>query len=207
MRGSPSALRLVLLVAAGVASGYLWRLALEPPHTSASPEAAPIVAPVPTVTVAPERSGGRPERSVAAGRRRGAGPATQRASGRRAASSPAPGRRGHVTRGGQDGASGGGTAPPAKPKPSPAPKPNPPSPTPPAPAPKPPAPQPPTPTPTAPPPPTPQTPTPTPPLPPAPAAPPAAPPADSSGSADRSRPGWGHGDDNHDHGGPPGHKP
>src|SRR4051812_38147734 len=56
MRGSPGALRISLLVCAGVASGYLWRAALEAPPGAISEALAPglpLARPVPAQVVTP----------------------------------------------------------------------------------------------------------------------------------------------------------
>jgi len=189
VRISFDALRLCLLVAAGVTSGYLWRAAFE----SSSPEDVRVAAkpriiepaPAPPVVRIPPRHLVRPSRPTAA-----------HLVVRRTVAEPA--RR----------ASTGLTSTPVTSTPTPTPTPSP-KPT-----------QTPTPSPTP-------TPTPTPTLPPAsqaprtapsiqtttpavssptPAAapqPPAAPPpTTSTTSEDESRPGWGKGDENHDHSGP-----
>jgi len=191
VRISFDALRLCLLVAAGVTSGYLWRAAFE----SSSPEDVRVAAkpriiepaPAPPVVRIPPRHLVRPSRPTAA-----------HLVVRRTVAEPA--RR----------ASTGLTSTPVTSTPTPTPTPSP-KPT-----------QTPTPSPTPSP-----TPTPTPTLPPAsqaprtapsiqtttpavssptPAAapqPPAAPPpTTSTTSEDESRPGWGKGDENHDHSGP-----
>ena len=185
VRISFDALRLCLLVAAGVTSGYLWRAAFE----SSSPEDVRVAAkpriiepaPAPPVVRIPPRHLVRPSRPTAA-----------HLVVRRTVAEPA--RRGST----------GLTSTPVTSTPTPSPKPT----------------QTPTPSPTP-------TPTPTPTLPPAsqaprtapsiqtttpavssptPAAapqPPAAPPpTTSTTSEDESRPGWGKGDENHDHSGP-----
>ena len=187
VRISFDALRLCLLVAAGVTSGYLWRAAFE----SSSPEDVRVAAkpriiepaPAPPVVRIPPRHLVRPSRPTAA-----------HLVVRRTVAEPA--RRGST----------GLTSTPVTSTPTPSATP--------------------TPTPTPTPSPTP-TPTPTPTLPPAsqaprtapsiqtttpavssptPAAapqPPAAPPpTTSTTSEDESRPGWGKGDENHDHSGP-----
>ena len=176
VRISTDALRLSALVAAGVASGYLWRAAFEP----AQPEVRALAPSVnlvgkpnerqTTVRIpAPHATAHR--RSPA--RRHVVHPHVVRSTARSAApvtTRPAPGRSG----------------PPRKPSPKPPPEPTP-------------APPVSTPTVTAapaqPPPPATSVPvasgTPTP------------PPAETE--SDRERPGWGHGDKHHDHGGPPGH--
>jgi hypothetical protein len=181
VRISFDALRLCLLVAAGVTSGYLWRAAFE----SSSPEerlaATPRViqpAPAPPVVrIPPSRVTSRERPAVVHHVLR-----------------PTPARQ--VARG-----SATLISRPAATPPKPQPESNPPTPTP---------------TPTSPPPTPPSTPPPpttTPPPPPSPtpattaattqvaAAPPPTPPATSAAS-DGSRPGWGKGDENHDHTGP-----
>jgi len=195
MRISADALRVSTLVAAGVASGYLWRAAFETgPLSEGHPVAPGLVAPVQAAELPPAViRNARPAKghAVKAGAARGAltsqlaaapvsGPTRPQPSGPK----PSPGKP-----------SG---SPRPSPTPTPAPSPTPPS-TPPSgsgaatvttttrPAPSPP----PTPTPpaaqppeTTPPPSTPETPTPPP-------------------GEDQTRPGWGHGDKNHTHTGPP----
>ena len=180
VRISFDALRLCLLVAAGVTSGYLWRAAFE----SSSPEirlagrprvvqqapAPPVVRVQPT-RVTPQRQAVRHRTAV-------------RPRGRRV--QPAPEQLASQSAG-----------PAAKPAPTPKqPKPGPSSP-PPAPAPTPPPTT--TTTPAQPAPPVQAAAAPSP----APTPPPTPPP--TSGSSDETRPGWVKGDDNHDHTGP-GHK-
>jgi hypothetical protein len=180
VRISFDALRLCLLVAAGVTSGYLWRAAFE----SSAPEerlaATPRIvekAPVPkTVRIQP-RHLTEPSRP-AVGR-----PVVRRTVARQVRRAPVTLISTPVT-----------AAPkPTAPKPSSAPKP---APTPPKPTP--------TPTPAT------TTTTPTQPTTPAVAAPPqaaAAPPATPTVSEDEGKPGWGKGDKNHDHSGPGSKKP
>lgn len=197
-------IRLVLLVAAGVTSGYLWRAVLEPSSPAPVAVQAEQVAPLPQITfgqpAAPERPVKAPKR-IAPHRRSHASALAARQVAVVTSSTGA----GRTVR---PGGSGRPPKPPRTPQPSPPttnpPKPSPqpqpaPSPTPspaPSPAPStssqpptdsstPPAssPVPPTSAPTSAPPPT-TTPPPTPPPPPT--------------GPDR-RPGWGHGDDNHDH--------
>jgi len=196
MRISADALRVSTLVAAGVASGYLWRAAFETgPLSEGHPVAPGLVAPVQAAELPPAViRNARPAKghAVKAGAARGAltsqlaaapvsGPTRPQSSGPK----PSPGKP------------SGSPRPSPTPTPAPSPSPTPPS-TPPSgsaatvttttrPAPSPP----PTPTPpaaqppeTTPPPSTPETPTPPP-------------------GEDQTRPGWGHGDKNHTHTGPP----
>ena len=189
VRISFDALRLCLLVAAGVTSGYLWRAAFE----SSSPVEARIAAnpriienaPPPVVRIVPHHLTRTPRRTVATPVVRGVvqepTPARVIVAAPHVQASPPP--------------VGTPASPPQKPTPTPAPQPTPPPST--------------TPTPPS------QSPPPvnspvqqvaSPP----PAAPPTTtttptPPANSAD--DGSRPGWGNGDKNHDHSGPGGKKP
>lgn len=190
MRISRDALRVSALVAAGITSGYLWRAALEPPREARTVIAPPqIVSDNPFVRI-PGPANPPPTSGLAA-RRTPTAPGTtpvSRSTSRSAARAP------EVRK--------------------------PPTPTPPKPAPQPPVPAPtPTPAPTTPPPSTaPATATPSQPTvaaaPPNPPSPPAQQPPPStqqptpstqpppSNEESRDRPGWGHGDKNHDHSGP-----
>lgn len=198
VRISTDALRLATLVVAGVASGYLWRAAFEPtavrPAARAPSVVAEALAPEPpvriTVTTAVPKAG-KEERTRAVRARRSA------TISRRPLSTPA--------------ARGAGPARPVPPPRAPSPNPTPPT-----------APPPPSgsgpgagPTSTPPPAPAPVEPAPSTGAGPAPAqasAPPSAPPPAASPSAaapaanapEESRPGWGYGDKNHGHAGPPG---
>ena len=219
MRWDTGTLRVVFLVASAVSAGYLWRAALEGDSElgrlldTSSPG---IVAPAPSGPV--WNLGGAPDRELGAERRRSAAvepepPPRPAAKGKRPAAKPkGPAQRPPRPAPRPEAA----PTPVARPQP-PAPKPEPAAPTPkpaPKPAPKPPTPQPKPPTggsgPTG------GTPAPAPPAPapapggsgqPAPAPPPApTPPPDSEPAAVVQRPGWGHGDKNHDHTGPPAKK-
>jgi hypothetical protein len=199
VRISFDALRLCLLVAAGVTSGYLWRAAFEASSPAEQRVAAtprivhPAPAP-PTVRIVPHR---RSPRLTRVARRRVVAhtlvhgtPASSKPLASQPVAAPAP------------ATTPVSTPTPSKPEPKPAPQPAP------KPTPKP-TPSPPPPTTTTPPP---STTTPqsvaAPPVqqpstsPPATTPPPVQQPAD-----DGSRPGWGNGDKNHDHTGPGGGKP
>jgi hypothetical protein len=197
MRPSPNAVRLASLVAAATASGYFWRAAFEPTRAPTIYRLAPATLPhrpsipEPKAAVAPRHLVDRGRRPSPVSHHPGAEvvarsltPATLRpaAAQRQSVASPRP-----------------KPAPKPHPRPTPRPKPKPqPGPTP-QPQPKPP-----------------ETSGPQQPSPPSaaqPVAAPTSPPEDAPGSSnapseeptDSSRPGWGHGDDNHDHSGPPGH--
>jgi hypothetical protein len=189
VRASPStAARLVLLVGTAMASGYLWRAALEPSGAGEALRATPVAPPPRVVTVERLVPTLRGHRDVA--HRRPATAAALTARRRRADSSVRSRRLGSQS-----------SKPASKPTPSgpSKPPPKPPRPAPPRPAP-----------PTTQPPQTavassPTTPAPTPPAtgrgsipPPGSPLPPPQPPSEPG------RPGWGRGDDNHSHSGPPG---
>jgi hypothetical protein len=200
MRISADALRVSTLVAAGVASGYLWRAAFETGSLSGGEPVAPTL-------VAPAQAAELPPAQIPspAARHHGASGTKALVSSRLALGPTETGR--------------GAGVPGPRPRPgtsSPKPGPNPPGPTPaPTPSPSPtPAPAPPstpstptgpnttptttTPTPASPPP---TTPPPTTPTPPPPSNPGTQPPPTTG--EDQTRPGWGYGDKNHDHTGPP----
>ncbi len=179
VRISFDALRLCLLVAAGVTSGYLWRAAFESSSPDERLAGTPRIvekAPAPgPVRIQPGQLT-RPGLQAAhrAVERTGAGPVRQAPAG--LISAP------------------GAAAPQPTPKPTPIPTSTTPAPTP--------APSPP-PTTTTPPPPRTTTPAVSAPT----QAAAAAPPATTTVAEDESRPGWGKGDENHDHSGPGSNKP
>src|SRR5512146_3123091 len=196
MRISADALRVSTLVAAGVASGYLWRAAFETGSLSGKEPITPTL-------VAPAQAAELPPAQIPSPAARHHG-----ASGTKALASSS------VALGPTEAGRGAG-APGPKPRPgtsSPKPAPKPPGPTP-APTPSP-GPTPiPGPTPTPPGPGTTPSSTPTPPSSPPPTTPPTTPtppPPSNPGTQpppptdeDQNRPGWGYGDKNHDHTGPP----
>jgi hypothetical protein len=217
VRWDTGTLRVVFLVASAVSAGYLWRAALEGDSElgrlldTSSPG---IVAPAPSGPV--WNLGGAPDRELGAERRRSAAvepepPPRPAAKGKRPAAKP----KGPAQRPPRPAPRPEAAPTVARPQP-PAPKPEPAAPTPkpaPKPAPKPPTPQPKPPTggsgPTG------GAPAPAPPAPapapagsgqPAPAPPAPTPPPDAEPAAVVQRPGWGHGDKNHDHTGPPAKK-
>lgn len=214
MRRYATGLQLILLVCAGTVSGYLWRAALHSQSTVAPTRLRQSQEPTRLFVrpqAAPAHSGGRaqPKRSVRPRiRTRRSSPAatsqvvhskaelaavsmpTHRTTPRRPVvqTKPKPSR----------------PTKPSRPKtPNPGPRPSPP-----APAPSPPAVvPPPTPPPPTPPPPTPPPPTPPPPTPPSTPVTPTpvvSPPTKQAAPTSSTRPGWGKGDRNHDHTGPPG---
>ena len=180
MRVSANAVRLAALVSAATASGYLWRAALEPGHATTIIRVAPPLI-RPQVPAAPAHLPPPTGPVASQGKRADVAVHRRSRSGAPVAErTAAPASRTY--------------APPRRrpaPKPRPTPKP--------------------TPAPTSKPPPTP---TPNPPESPAPteAAPattPTAPPESSAPpeeAGEGTKPGWGNGDKNHDHGGPPGGK-
>jgi hypothetical protein len=184
VRISFDALRLCLLVAAGVTSGYLWRAAFEsssPNERLAAtprvvvPAPAPPVVRIPSTRVTPRERTAAPQRSVRQVVSERSGPAPSAGPSRPVSSTPTPKP---VT-----------TTPQPSPPPQPTPTPTPtPSPTP--------APSTPT-TQTQSASPAPTTTSPPPQAVPAPSSPPPTGPSDEG-----SRPGWGKGDENHDHTGP-----
>jgi hypothetical protein len=195
VRRYATGVQLVLLVCAGVASGYLWRAALHPRTTVASELAPQIQYPTWPFTKPPTNAG---RRQVQPRTKRSTQQHTEARRGLSAA-------RRHTVNSGAELAS---VATPShavnktKPAPSASKAPKPPT----APHPKsPPAPTPPA---TVEPPATPPTPSSPPPAssPPPPSSPPVVSVVAQQQAAQPSaRPGWGHGDPNHDHTGPPGH--
>lgn len=207
MRRYATGLQLVLLVCAGAVSGYLWRAALHPRTTVASEPVPQIQYPAWPFTKPPATAGRtqvrpRTTRSVQQHRSatRGSSAATQHrvSSGAELASVATPSHTVNKTK----PAPSGSKAPKLRTAPHPQ---SPPAPTPPATVAPPATP----PTPASPPPASPPF-TPSPPSTPSAPTTPSSPPvvsavAQQQATQSAARPGWGHGDQNHDHTGPPGH--